>query len=130
MIVGRLGTGFLLDRFFAPYVTILYLVGGIVAFALYANGASGLVVPLCAALLGLVVGAEFDFLGYIIKRYFGTLAYGRIYGSLFALFQLGGGIGAISLGIIITRGSALQDALRVCPKTSGGITKFSEHEAD
>jgi len=21
-------------------------------------------------------------------------------------------------------------ALRVCPKTSGGITKFSEHEAD
>ena len=22
------------------------------------------------------------------------------------------------------------EALRVCPKTSGGITKFSEHEAD
>ena len=22
------------------------------------------------------------------------------------------------------------DSLRVCPKTSGGITKFSEHEAD
>jgi hypothetical protein len=24
----------------------------------------------------------------------------------------------------------LNIALRVCPKTSGGITKFSEHEAD
>jgi hypothetical protein len=27
--------------------------------------------------------------------------------------------------------TALEDlGLRVCPKTSGGITKFSEHEAD
>jgi hypothetical protein len=25
---------------------------------------------------------------------------------------------------------AIDTALRVCPKTSGGITKFSEHEAD
>jgi protein involved in polysaccharide export with SLBB domain len=25
---------------------------------------------------------------------------------------------------------AIKEALRVCPKTSGGITKFSEHEAD
>ena len=23
-----------------------------------------------------------------------------------------------------------RESLRVCPKTSGGITKFSEHEAD
>jgi predicted MFS family arabinose efflux permease len=111
MIVGRLGTGFLLDRFFAPHVTIVYLLGGIAAFALYANGASGLVVPLCAALLGLVVGAEFDFLGYIIKRYFGTRAYGRIYGSLFALFQFGGSLGAISLGVIKTKTGAYAPGL-------------------
>ena len=25
---------------------------------------------------------------------------------------------------------SLPDLLRVCPKTSGGITEFSEHEAD
>jgi len=28
------------------------------------------------------------------------------------------------------RTAAFQKGLRVCPKTSGGITKFSEHEAD
>ncbi|MDB5598375.1 MAG: hypothetical protein JWN71_419 [Xanthobacteraceae bacterium] len=113
MIAGRLGTGFLLDRFFAPHVTMVYLLGGIAAFALYANGASGLLVPVCAALLGLVVGAEFDFLGYIIKRYFGTRAYGKIYGSLFALFQFGGGLGAISLGVIKTKLGAYAPGLWV-----------------
>jgi hypothetical protein len=29
-----------------------------------------------------------------------------------------------------TGGKPLIDALRVCPKTSGKIAKFSEHEAD
>ena len=30
----------------------------------------------------------------------------------------------------VDHGIGLAKALRVCPKTSGGITKFSEHEAD
>jgi hypothetical protein len=34
---------------------------------------------------------------------------------------------AVLAGIV---GSAIVGTVRVCPKTSGGITKFSEHEAD
>jgi len=31
---------------------------------------------------------------------------------------------------LINKNPASSEELRVCPKTSGGITKFSEHEAD
>ena len=46
-----------------------------------------------ALLIGFLLGAEFDVLAYLIKRYYGNLAYGRIYGVIFGLFYLGSGIG-------------------------------------
>ena len=42
-------------------------------------------------------------------------------------------IGFVHLGspaVSVPRVVAFRKGLRVCPKTSGGITKFSEHEAD
>jgi MFS family permease len=96
LIVGRLGAGFLLDRVFAPILMIVVALGGVVACLIYSTGTSGQIVYLSAALLGLVIGAEFDVLGYLVKRYFGIEAFGRIYSVIFALFQLGGAMGVVA----------------------------------
>ena len=56
-----------------------------------------------AALLGLLVGAEFDVLAFLIKRCFGTIAFGRLYGIIFAAFQLASGIGIALLSMSQSR---------------------------
>lgn len=99
MMVGRLGTGYVIDRVFAPRVMIVVSIGAAIACVMYAAGVQGALVFLCACLIGLVVGAEFDVLAFMIKRYFGMVAYGKLYGVIFAVFQFGAGIGAAALPI-------------------------------
>jgi MFS family permease len=94
LLLGRLAAGALLDRVFAPFVMIAVCVGGASACLIYSTGPHGEVVFLAAALLGLLVGAEFDVLGYLVRRYFGSGAFGKTYGAIFAVFQLGGALGA------------------------------------
>src|SRR5208282_332905 len=54
--------------------------------------------PFAAALIGLIIGAEFDVLSYIIPRYFGHRSFGKIYGAIYAVFQLGAGLGIAAIG--------------------------------
>ena len=102
VILGRICAGLSLDYFYAPWVLIAFLVGPVVGLVMFAIGGAGSPTLVWAALIGLGVGAEIDVLGYLIPRYCGRLAYAKLYGSLLAAFQLGGGIGAAALGIIRT----------------------------
>ena len=96
-LFGRLLTGTLLDRFSPTRVMIVFILGGALACGLYAMGAAGDMAFVCAALIGLLFGAEFDVLGYMIKGRFGLKSFGRIYGAIFAVFQFGAGFGAALL---------------------------------
>jgi hypothetical protein len=61
-------------------------------YALYPDAAL-----VSAILLGFLLGAEFDVLAFLIKRYYGSLAYGSAYGVIFSLFYLGSGLGITGL---------------------------------
>ena len=102
LIVGRLTMGFLLDRFFAPYVMVGSLLGPIIGLAMYALGAGGNAAFVWALIIGFGVGAEFDVLGFLIPRYFGRRSYGNFYGVLLSGFLLGGGMGTAALGAVRT----------------------------
>ena len=99
LIAGRIAAGYLMDKFFAPYITAAFivfgLVGGIVLLAMGAVGSSAF---LAAALVGLATGSEISEIAYIIGRYFGQYAFGQIYGMMFAGFQLGSAIAAPLMG--------------------------------
>jgi MFS family permease len=93
IVVGRLVTGFLLDRFWAPAVSAL-----LIAPALFGLAAISLI-PMNAALalsaaitIGLIAGAEFDLVAYMTSRYFGRKHFSQIYGVQFAIFGLGSGL--------------------------------------
>lgn len=102
VILGRFCGGLALDYIYAPWVLIGFLVGPVVGLVMFALGIVASTAFVWATLIGLGVGAEIDVLGYLIPRYCGRLAFGAIYGSFLAAFQLGGGIGAAGLGIIRT----------------------------
>ncbi len=99
VIFGRILGGYLMDRVFAPYVGIAFMLGPVIGLAMLALGASGGWALAAAILLGLAIGAEFDILGYFTSRYAGLKAYGMVYGIMLACFQLGGGIGPYVMGI-------------------------------
>ncbi len=98
LIFGRILAGYLMDYFFAPYVTAVFLGGLLAGVMILATGASGPVVFLAAFLVGLATGSEISEIAYIVSRYFGQKAFGVIYGTMFAAFQFGSAIGAYAMG--------------------------------
>ena len=44
-------------------------------------------------MIGFGAGVEYDFLAYLVSRYFGMRSYSAIYGFLYAFFALGTGFG-------------------------------------
>lgn len=98
VLLGRVATGYLLDRYFAPYVAVGALCGPIIGCLLFASGTTGPLAFVAAAGIGIGVGAEVDMIAYMTSRYLGLRAFGVIYGVLFGVFLAGGGLGAPLMG--------------------------------
>ncbi|MGA0934877.1 MAG: MFS transporter [Pseudohongiellaceae bacterium] len=98
LLFARIFIGFIIDHFFAPRVMQVVSIGGALACVLYALVPQAGIAS--ALLLGFLLGAEFDVLAFLIKRYFGNLAYGRLYGVIFGVFYLGSGLGIVGLASI------------------------------
>ncbi len=95
LLFARVAVGFVIDHIFAPRVMTTVSIGGAVACVLYALYPDlGYV---SALLIGFLLGAEFDVLAFLIKRYYGNVAYGRIYGVIFGVFYLGSAFGIYGL---------------------------------
>jgi MFS family permease len=92
-VVGRIGNGYLVDRFFAPRIAAALFAGATIGVALLWNGATGNVAFVAAALLGLAIGGEADVMPFLVSRYFGMRAMGALFGCVFASYTLGAGAG-------------------------------------
>ena len=97
-IGGRLLCGWLLDRLAMRLLMPAVVLPAAVAVAALALGARGALVYPCAALMGMLVGAEVDVLGYSVKRLFDPARFGTIFSIVFAAFHLGGAGGALAMG--------------------------------
>jgi MFS family permease len=97
-VLGRIGTGWLLDRFFGARVA--FFVGLITATGIFllarANGfAEGI---LAAALIGIGAGGEAAITPYLLTRYFGLRAFSTLYGLTWTFYAAAGATGPVILG--------------------------------
>jgi sugar phosphate permease len=99
LLVGRIGAGYLLDRFFAPRLAMLLFGGAAAGIALLWVGSTGTLAILAAFFIGLGMGAEADVIAYTISRYFGLRAFGLAYGYGFAAYMLAGALGGFLMGV-------------------------------
>src|ERR1700677_3126175 len=99
LLIGRVFSGYFLDRFFGPHVAILLFSGVAVGIVLLWAGTGGSLPLLAAFLVGLGMGAEADIIAYLTSRYFGLRSFGEIYGYLFATFTLAGALGPVLMGV-------------------------------
>jgi MFS family permease len=93
LILGRVLSGWCLDRMWGPYVAVTFFVLPMIGIALLATGATGIVPYVGAVALGLGIGAEVDLMAFFTSRYFGARNYAKIYGTMFGIFAFGVGIG-------------------------------------
>ena len=98
VMLGRVTSGYLLDRLFAPRVAMLFYGATALGIAILCAGTSG-PIALCASfLVGLGMGAEVESMAYMITRYFGLLSFGTAYGHAFGAFMISGAVGVFLMG--------------------------------
>ncbi len=104
ILAGRLITGFLIDRFWAPMICFpILLLPAIAMWLLMGTGTAYDAMLLAAFLLGFAAGAESDLIAYLASRYFGMANYGKIYGMLYMPFGLGSAISPALYGMVRDR---------------------------
>ena len=97
-IAGRLVTGPLLDRLFAPLVALVVLLvsaAGMIAIA-YATTATTGIIGTC--LMGFGAGSEADVVPYLIAKYFGRSRFSTLYGLSWTAYAIGGATGPVLMG--------------------------------
>lgn len=109
-MAGRLVTGYLVDRIFAPYVVGAFWAAPIAGFALLMSG-TGLLPALGVCLVGFGLGAEADMLAFLNSRYMGQRSFGQLYGYFFMSFGLGGTFGRFLDGYLFDRAGSYGPAL-------------------
>lgn len=91
---GRIIGGYLIDRFWAPGVAFAFLASP--AFALWMLAQPGVdanTATIAILMIGFGAGVEYDFMAFMISKYFGMKSYSAIYGAIYAFFALGAGLG-------------------------------------
>jgi MFS family permease len=95
-IVGRLGIGWLVDRFSASLIGGTVFLLPVIAALLLLYGAQISWTPaLVAILLGLTLGAEVDVIVYLTTRFFGLKNFGALYGGMLAALSIGTATGPL-----------------------------------
>ena len=97
-IVARVICGYLMDRLFAPYVGIGFMILPMLGIVLFASGFSGSALLLGMICIGAGLGAEIDLMSFLIARYFGVRAFGALHGLMFTGFLFGQAAGGSLLG--------------------------------
>ena len=98
VLLGRVTSGYLLDRFFAPRGAILFYGATAVGIAILCSGTYGPLGLVASFLVGLGMGAEVESMAYMITRYFGLATFGTVYGHAFGAFMLAGAAGVFLMG--------------------------------
>jgi predicted MFS family arabinose efflux permease len=107
-MVGRLLSGYLVDRIFAPFVAAFFFLLPCVGIYLLDSTIS----PVAGIItIGLASGTEIDMIGFLTSRYFGMKRFGQLYGYLFASFVVGSAIGPSIMGLAFVRLHSYEPAL-------------------
>jgi MFS family permease len=97
-LLGRVVVGWLLDRFFGPYVALVINLTTALGVILLAHAGSFAAGCLAAALIGVGAGGEAATTPYLLTRYFGLRAFSTLYGLTWTFYAAAGAIGPVILG--------------------------------
>ncbi len=100
-VVGRLGTGYMLDHFRASRVgAAIFLLPIVACTLLLLAGANPFAQSVAAIVTGLTLGAEIDVIVYLTTKHFGLKNFGTIYGGLLTALSIGTAFGPLAAAAV------------------------------
>lgn len=99
-LFGKLGTGYLLDRFHAGRVAAVLLACCAAGFILILHSYSWPLAIASAVLIGIGMGAEADAVPFLLTRYFGLEHFGALYGYTWCVYAIAGATGPLVMGAV------------------------------
>jgi len=97
-LFGRIATGWLLDRFFAPWVSFALLVLAALGVFLLSSASTLSMGVLAAVLVGFSMGGEADVIPFLVARYFGLRSFSVLYALTWTFYAIAGAIGPVLMG--------------------------------
>jgi MFS family permease len=97
-VLGRIGVGWLLDRFFGARVALVVNLITAAGIFLLAHASSFSAGCLAATLIGIGAGGEAAITPYLLTRYFGLRSFSTLYGLTWTFYAAAGAIGPVILG--------------------------------
>jgi cyanate permease len=97
-LFGRIGVGWLLDRFFGARVACVVSLATAAGIFLLARANSFPAGCLAAALIGIGAGGEAAITPYLLTRYFGLRAFSTLYGLTWTFYAAAAAVGPVILG--------------------------------
>lgn len=114
MLVGRIGTGLLIDRYSAPYVAAALVSASTLAIGMLAHGVPGDLVLVAAFLVGISAGSDGDLLSYLVARYFGLPSFATLSSLVFAVYLVGTSIFPWLTGLLAERYGGYGIPMLIC----------------
>jgi predicted MFS family arabinose efflux permease len=120
-LVGRIGSGFALDRLPGFLVGLIFLGSGMLGILLLAAFGAEVSVP-AVFLIGVALGSEIDLLAYYVSRYFGLRHHGVIFGWTYGVMSLASILSPYVAGVLRDRqgGYGLAMTLMITSLTAAG----------
>lgn len=111
-IIGRLFTGYLLDRFPGNLVGGIVVLGPIFSCLCFILAPDSIpIIALGVIVLGLSLGAEVDVVSYLMTKYFGMRSFGAIFGTFVSIWNIAIGLGPLIASYIYDISGSYQTAL-------------------
>lgn len=107
-IVGRLCTGYLIDRVTAQRIQTLILLISATGTLILAYAGTSPLALVGAGLLGIGLGSEADVAPYLLARYFGRKHFSVLYGLTWTAYAIGGATGPLVVGHFYDKTSSYQ----------------------
>lgn len=97
-LFGRIATGWLLDRFFAPWVSFALLALAALGVFVLSSASSLSAGVVGAVLVGFSMGGEADVIPFLVARYFGLRSFSVLYALTWTFYAIAGAIGPVLMG--------------------------------
>ena len=111
LIFARLITGWFLDHTRTIYVVAVIFGCPVFGFLLLAGAETVPITALAVFLIAFGIGAEFDVMAFLLSRFFGPVSYGRLYGGVYASYNVGVAVGPVYLAHQFDALGSYSDAL-------------------
>ncbi|MFC4595662.1 MFS transporter [Sphingobium tyrosinilyticum] len=99
-IIGRLGSGFLVDRFDARVITAVAMaLPALSAGILLADDTSIPFATVAFLIFGLALGAEFDLVAVFVSRLFDIRTFGALFGALLSTISVAAAVAPLAAGL-------------------------------